>query len=222
VTSPHARPDVQSHRAAALGGLCCFPALESCHSLDPDVQPSCHAHLAASFSSFTCFACPTVVHVQAHSTNDRNVRFRNVPGALAHEPPSYGFPLKDIAIRLAERVRELRLSSRLTQAELAARAGVTVETVARLERVLRGRSSANANPSLETLARLAGALGVEVPDLLSVPSKPKPREDLITGVLRGASPATRRRVLRVAEALVREERAEGRPQSHGKRKNSRA
>lgn len=130
--------------------------------------------------------------------------------------------MKDIAIRLAERVRELRLSSRLTQAELASRAGVTVETVARLERVLRGRSSANANPSLETLARLAGALGVEVPDLLSAPSRPKPREDLIMGVLRGATPATRRRVLRVAEALVREERSEGKPLGRAKRKNHRA
>lgn len=95
----------------------------------------------------------------------------------------------------------------MTQAELASRAGVTVETVARLERVLRGRSSANANPSLETLARLSGALGVEVADLLIPPTKPLQRDDRIMRVLRGASPATRRRVLRVAEALVREDRA---------------
>jgi transcriptional regulator with XRE-family HTH domain len=115
-------------------------------------------------------------------------------------------------------VRELRVSSRLTQAELASRAGVTVETVARLERVLRGRSSANANPSLETLSRLSGALGVEVSDLLSVPTRPRPREDLIVAVLRGASPATSRRVLRVAEALVREERSEDKPANQRKRK----
>jgi transcriptional regulator with XRE-family HTH domain len=95
---------------------------------------------------------------------------------------------------------------------------VTVETVARLERVLRGRSSANANPSLETLARLSGALGVEVCDLLVTPSKPKPKDDRIAAVLQGASSATRRRVLRVAEALVREERAEARPQSRVRRK----
>jgi transcriptional regulator with XRE-family HTH domain len=126
--------------------------------------------------------------------------------------------VKDVAIRLAERVRELRVSSRLTQAELASRAGVTVETVARLERVLRGRSSANANPSLETLSRLSGALGVEVSDLLSVPTRPRPREDLVVAVLRGASPATRRRVLRVAEALVREERSEEKPVNQRKRK----
>lgn len=115
--------------------------------------------------------------------------------------------MNDIAIRLAERVRQLRLESRLTQAELASRAGVTVETVARLERVVRGRSSANANPSLETLARLAGALDVEVADLLRPASRSRPRDDRIAGLLRGASTATRRRVLAVAQALVTEERA---------------
>lgn len=119
--------------------------------------------------------------------------------------------MKELAILLAERVRQLRLQAGVTQAELAARAGVTVETVARLERVLRGRSSANANPSLETLARLSGALGVEVADLLLPPAKPRQRDDRLTVVLQGASTATRRRVLRVAEALVREERAETKP-----------
>jgi transcriptional regulator with XRE-family HTH domain len=93
---------------------------------------------------------------------------------------------------------------------LASRAGVTVETVARLERVVRGRSSANTNPSLETLARLSDALGVDLSDLLSAPTRPRPRDDRIAAVLRGASSATRQRVLRVAEALVREEMAEAR------------
>lgn len=106
----------------------------------------------------------------------------------------------------------------MTQAELASRAGVTVETVARLERVLRGRSSANANPSLETLARLSEALGVEVTDLLVAPSRPKPKEDRITAVLRRASNATRQRVLRVAEALVREDEATARPHARGRKK----
>jgi transcriptional regulator with XRE-family HTH domain len=93
----------------------------------------------------------------------------------------------------------------MTQAELASRAGVTVETVARLERVVRGRSSANANPSLQTLARLSAALGVEVTDLLAAPTRPRPQGDRLAAVLRRASAATRERVLRVAEALVRED-----------------
>jgi transcriptional regulator with XRE-family HTH domain len=127
-------------------------------------------------------------------------------GADHGRRPRHGKLLNEIALRLAERVRQLRIQVGMTQAELASRAGVTVETVARLERVLRGRSSANANPSLETLARLSSALGVEVADLLIPPTKPLQRDDRLMRVLRGASPATRRRVLRVAEALVRDDR----------------
>ena len=114
-------------------------------------------------------------------------------------------------------MKQLRLEAGLTQAELASRAGVTVETVARLERVLRGRSSANSNPSLETLVRLASALGVEVSELLSEPSRPRPKDDRISMILRTANPATRRRVLRVAEALVREEHSEERPLARKRR-----
>jgi transcriptional regulator with XRE-family HTH domain len=125
--------------------------------------------------------------------------------------------LSDIANRLADHVKQLRLEAGLTQAELASRAGVTVETVARLERVLRGRSSANSNPSLETLVRLASALGVEVSELLSEPSRPRPKDDRISMILRTANPATRRRVLRVAEALVREEHSEERPLARRRR-----
>jgi transcriptional regulator with XRE-family HTH domain len=117
----------------------------------------------------------------------------------------------DLAVRLAEQVRRLRIQAGLTQAELAARAGVTVETVARLERVLRGRLSANANPSLETMERIGTALGVEVAELLSPPAKSKPRDDRLVSVLFGVSAATRRRVIRVAETLVREDRVDAKP-----------
>jgi transcriptional regulator with XRE-family HTH domain len=114
----------------------------------------------------------------------------------------------ELAVRLADQVRQLRLRAGLTQAELALRAGVTVETVARLERVLRGRVSANCNPSLETMDRIGGALGVDVAELLSRPNKSSAREDRLSAILRGSSAGTRRRVLRVAEALAREERSE--------------
>ena len=130
--------------------------------------------------------------------------------------------VNNIAMRLAEQVRQLRVQAGMTQAELAARAGVTVETVARLERVLRGRSSANSNPSLETLARLSDALGVEVSDLLSTPSKPKPKDDRLFVLLRSASQATKRRVLRIAEALVREDASDIKPESRIRRRASAA
>src|SRR5687767_15151455 len=146
-----------------------------------------------------------VSEVQAHRSDAFTSRDRNL--GLAQGRESASSTVIDIATRLAEHVRQLRLEAGLTQAELAARAGVTVETVARLERVLRGRSSANSNPSLETLVRLASALGVEVAELLSEPSRPRPKDDRISMILRTANPATRRRVLRVAEALVREEHA---------------
>ncbi|MDX2053012.1 MAG: helix-turn-helix transcriptional regulator [Polyangiaceae bacterium] len=116
--------------------------------------------------------------------------------------------MKDVALLLAERVRELRKSAELTQATLALRAGVTVETVARLERVVRDKPSANANPSLDTLVRLSAALGVDVAELFVAPTRPKQREDRLSTLLRGASPATRQRVLRIAETLVREDAAE--------------
>ena len=125
-----------------------------------------------------------------------------------------------IAMRLAAQVRQLRVEAGLTQAELASRAGVTVETVARLERVLRGRSSANSNPSLETLARLSEALGVEVAELLAAPSRAGQRDSRLSVVLRSATPATRRRVLRVAEALLREEVVETRPKNGQRRRNA--
>lgn len=134
--------------------------------------------------------------------------------------PQIELTVKDVAIRLAERVRDLRLSANMTQAKLASRAGVTVETVARLERVLRGRSSANSNPSLETLVRLSDALGVEVADLLNVSVRPRARDDRLQSALRGISVETRRRVHRVVEALVREEQTEPRP-SNVRRKKKR-
>ena len=125
--------------------------------------------------------------------------------------------VEDIAIRLAERVRKLRLQAGLTQAELALGAGVTVETVARLERVLRGRASANANPSLETLSRLATALGVEIVDLLSMSSKAKAKDDRLALVMRSASQQTRRTVLKLAEVLVREQQSNGKATPRSRR-----
>lgn len=67
---------------------------------------------------------------------------------------------------LSTRLRVARLAVGLTQAALANKAGVTVETVARIERVIRGRISGNTNPSLETLVRLAYALGIDAAGLI--------------------------------------------------------
>jgi transcriptional regulator with XRE-family HTH domain len=134
---------------------------------------------------------------------------------IGHDPPARPPPTPSrLATRVAEQVRGFRTDAGLTQAELASRAGVTVETVARLERVTRGRRSANPNPSLETLARLGAALGVEVAELVAAPN-PARQDSRLALVMRSATPATRRRLLCVAEALMREEAPASSPRRRG-------
>jgi transcriptional regulator with XRE-family HTH domain len=118
---------------------------------------------------------------------------------------------EDVVLRLAKRVQLLRKNLGLTQAALASRAGVTVETVARLERVVRGCSSANSNPSLETLTRLASALEVELQELLAHEPVEQRKNHRLAYLLDGASPTLTRRILSVVEALRREEHEETRP-----------
>lgn len=61
--------------------------------------------------------------------------------------------------RFGENVRRARMEARLTQEQLARRAGVHPSEVSRLEREVR-------DPRLSTIVRLAGALGVEPAGLL--------------------------------------------------------
>lgn len=143
----------------------------------------------------------TGVGVQNYLSDDIISRSRTVC-PFRHQPIHRYLPVHDVALRLAERVRQLRQKCDLTQASLASRAGVTVETVARLERVVRGRDSANFNPSLDTLLRLSAALGVDVCDLLAAKAIPKQKDDRMTVLLRRASPTTVQQILRVAEVLL--------------------
>ena len=62
--------------------------------------------------------------------------------------------------RLSTLIRRLREAQRLTQEELAKKAGVTQGYIAQLERGLRK------NPSLPALKKLAKALGVPMTELL--------------------------------------------------------
>ena len=59
----------------------------------------------------------------------------------------------DLALRTALELRWARLASGMTQAELAQKAGVSQQQIARLERP-------GANPSVGTIERVAAALGV--------------------------------------------------------------
>jgi len=117
-----------------------------------------------------------------------------------------------LAETVATQVRQRRTALGATQAEVAAAASVTVEIIARLERVLRGRASANANPSLETLERIANALGCDALDLLQAGAAPKRTKDELDLVLKTVGPRKhelRRRIAAVVKALVADERLVG-------------
>jgi transcriptional regulator with XRE-family HTH domain len=74
--------------------------------------------------------------------------------------------VQDEAVRLfAARLREVRLSRGMTQAELGRKADVTASYVWRLE-------SAGAAPGIDLVARLARALGTTSHDLLPLAAPP--------------------------------------------------
>jgi transcriptional regulator with XRE-family HTH domain len=113
--------------------------------------------------------------------------------------------VSDLALFMAVQVRDRRTKACITQAELAARSGVTVETVARLERVLRGRASANANPSLETMERIASSLGCHAADLIDSRSARTSGDPLVT-MVKLAKPATRVWIGAMLEGCLRTEK----------------
>lgn len=92
----------------------------------------------------------------------------------------------EIVRRFAARLREVRRSRGLTQADLGKAAGVATSYVGRLE-------AAGAAPGIDLVARLAAALGTTVHDLL--PADPPPdteavlrgrAEELFAGLVKGA------------------------------------
>ena len=69
--------------------------------------------------------------------------------------------MTDLRGRVGARMRQLRRARRLTQEQLAERAGLSYKFVGELERGL-------GNPTLTTLAALSEALGVGLVDLLAL------------------------------------------------------
>ena len=69
----------------------------------------------------------------------------------------------DVATRFGTRLRELRVAAGLTQAELAERAGVSVNFISLVERGLK-------SPTLSTMERLAAALKVPIIELFRLDS----------------------------------------------------
>jgi transcriptional regulator with XRE-family HTH domain len=64
-----------------------------------------------------------------------------------------------VVVKIGDRLRELRVRRALTQEELAEKADVGTNTVARLERN-------ESEPHMSTLRKLARALGVEPAELI--------------------------------------------------------
>jgi DNA-binding XRE family transcriptional regulator len=87
-------------------------------------------------------------------TKRNGVRFDDVLAASLRDPEfSRHFEAYELPVRLAVEIAFLRREKNLTQAQLAAKMGVTQQFVARLE------NSESTMPSLRTLTKLASALG---------------------------------------------------------------
>lgn len=73
----------------------------------------------------------------------------------------------DLRGRLGVRLRQLRRARRLTQEQLAERAGLSYKFIGEVER-------GKGNPTLTTLGAISDALGVGLVDLLAIdPGRPK-------------------------------------------------
>jgi transcriptional regulator with XRE-family HTH domain len=119
--------------------------------------------------------------------------------------PAASKSVRNISVIMAEKVHELRLREGITQAELARRADVTVETIARLERVLRGKASANANPSLGTIDNIAQALGVSPESLITASRKATPaKKDRLDLLIESLPNTVRPKVYRFIQAVVKD------------------
>lgn len=108
---------------------------------------------------------------------------------------------REVSVLLARRVLSLRTDAALTQAQLARAAGVTTETVVRMERAARG--AACANPSLRTLRRVAAALGVGTAELLMEGGPRMRKNDAELSHFSALPKEVRRRLEAVARVLAR-------------------
>lgn len=105
----------------------------------------------------------------------------------------------DIALKVAQRLRELRAAKSLSLRQLALRSGVTPEMASRAERGLR-------SPRIETLAKLCNGLGVDLPAFFAFDRTP--RRDLNRGLerlhraLAQLVPAARPRAISALEEVI--------------------
>jgi transcriptional regulator with XRE-family HTH domain len=82
----------------------------------------------------------------------------------------------DEGIRFGQRLRSIRRAHRISQEELAERAGRSVEAISNLERGIN-------LPSFETLEQLARALGIPIRDFFELPDGDQERSDLLAEII---------------------------------------
>ena len=99
--------------------------------------------------------------------------------------------------RLGERIRRLRKQKRLTQRELAEKAGVF--DVGELERARKVKGG-TVNPRLETLWRIAQALDAGLAELIGGEALDEDAE-MISRLLQGIEESTRRKVISVVKTM---------------------
>jgi transcriptional regulator with XRE-family HTH domain len=108
-----------------------------------------------------------------------------------------------------DRIRELRIERGLSQAKLAARAGIDPSTVNQIE-------TGKRSPSTNSLNKLARALGVEVADLFPKGQSPLPLNDVAgseTELLRRVLDAARQDTTQEAKVIARAHSSEDRVQA---------
>lgn len=110
---------------------------------------------------------------------------------------------------VGQRLRTERRARGLTQAELAERAGIALETVSRIEQ-------GHTRPTIRTLDKIAGALGIPVRDLFSgedatpPPAPPQPRSPALrrlTEILPLLDDDAVQHLLGIARLLLKKQKA---------------
>ena len=103
----------------------------------------------------------------------------------------------DIIERLGRRVRELRKRKRLTQAELAEKAGIDPKYIGQIER-------GETNPTVRLLANIAQALDISLAELFTFPQEVREEEfeDIrVLDIVRDKPPEMRKMMLRIIKVM---------------------
>ena len=85
-------------------------------------------------------------------------------GQLKYPPFKKGMDMADIKKKLGVRISQLRLEAGMTQAKLAEKSNLSIDSISRIERGDRA-------PSLESLEKIAEALGIDPAELLNFSGK---------------------------------------------------